>query len=208
VSVHARSQRRPLELRQADPALPTQHYRLRPMHHRLTDVRPHRIFRRGLGWMSRYSPLDVRLRRVPGQFLGVVVLQEADHGVAVERGSRVPGRGKCNYGMLLVAESTSRAARRHQAGGIGLRGNISAVYLSENPVHHQRTKHVELDIHVVREKVALGQLRVLQVSSAHQFADIMTKGLPAALFNDFRTSLCIRSTDAQTEGGCRRPGLS
>ncbi|KAI3746199.1 hypothetical protein L6452_08623 [Arctium lappa] len=30
--------------------------------------------------------------------------------------------------------------------------NISAVYLSENPVQHQRTKHVELDIHFVREK--------------------------------------------------------
>ena len=34
--------------------------------------------------------------------------------------------------------------------------NISAIYLSTNPVQHQRTKHVELDIHFVREKVALG----------------------------------------------------
>nr|XP_020178687.1 uncharacterized mitochondrial protein AtMg00810-like [Aegilops tauschii subsp. strangulata] len=29
--------------------------------------------------------------------------------------------------------------------------NVSAVYLSANPVHHQRTKHIELDIHFVRE---------------------------------------------------------
>ena len=36
--------------------------------------------------------------------------------------------------------------------------NISAVYLTQNPVHHRRTKHIELDIHFVREKVALGQL--------------------------------------------------
>jgi len=34
--------------------------------------------------------------------------------------------------------------------------DVSAVYLSENPVHHRRTKHVELDIHFVRETVALG----------------------------------------------------
>jgi hypothetical protein len=34
--------------------------------------------------------------------------------------------------------------------------NISAVYLAANPVHHRRTKHIELDIHFVREKVALG----------------------------------------------------
>lgn len=34
--------------------------------------------------------------------------------------------------------------------------NVSSVYLASNPVKHQRTKHVELDLHFVREKVALG----------------------------------------------------
>ncbi|WVZ94220.1 hypothetical protein U9M48_040141 [Paspalum notatum var. saurae] len=43
--------------------------------------------------------------------------------------------------------------------------NISAVYMSHNPVHHRCTKHIELDIHFVREKVALGQLCVLHVPS-------------------------------------------
>lgn len=80
-------------------------------------------------------------------------------------------------------------------------GNVSAVYLSDNPVHHKRTKHVELDIHFVRERTALGQLRVLHVPSQHQFTDIMTKGLPTSLFQEFRDSLCIRSADALTEGG-------
>ncbi|WVZ62947.1 hypothetical protein U9M48_012635 [Paspalum notatum var. saurae] len=47
-----------------------------------------------------------------------------------------------------------------------------------NPVHHRHTKHIEIDIHFVREKVALGNIRVLHVPSSHQFADIMTKGLP------------------------------
>jgi hypothetical protein len=40
--------------------------------------------------------------------------------------------------------------------------NISSVYMSRNPVHHRRTKHIELDIHFVREKVAVGELRVDQ----------------------------------------------
>jgi hypothetical protein len=66
-------------------------------------------------------------------------------------------------------------------------------------------KHVELDIHFVREKVALGQLRVLHVPTHLQYADIMTKGLPTLIFEDFRSSLCI-SDDARTEGGCgKRP---
>lgn len=69
--------------------------------------------------------------------------------------------------------------------------NVSVVYLSANPVHHRQTKHVELDVHFVREKVALGQFRVLHVPTQYQFADIMTKGLPTALFEEFRDSLSI-----------------
>jgi hypothetical protein len=74
--------------------------------------------------------------------------------------------------------------------------NVSAVYMTVNPVHHRRTKHIEIDIHFVREKVALGQVWVLHVPSSHQFADIMTKGLPVQLFTDFRSSLCVRDTSA------------
>ncbi|KAJ9540484.1 hypothetical protein OSB04_026990 [Centaurea solstitialis] len=80
--------------------------------------------------------------------------------------------------------------------------NVSAVYLSGNPVQHQRTKHIELDIHFVREKVALGHVRVLHVPSAYQYADIFTKGLPRQLFLDFRDSLSIRPPPAPTVGGC------
>jgi len=80
--------------------------------------------------------------------------------------------------------------------------NVSAIYMTANPVHHRRTKHIEIDIHFVREKVALGQIRVLHVPSAHQFADIMTKGLPVQLFTDFRSSLCVRDPPtASTAGG-------
>jgi hypothetical protein len=72
--------------------------------------------------------------------------------------------------------------------------NISGVYMSRNPVHHLRTRHIEIDIHFVREKVAIGELCVLQIPSAQQFADIFTKGLPTVLFQDFRSSLCVVAT--------------
>ena len=67
-------------------------------------------------------------------------------------------------------------------------------------MHHRRTKHIELDIHFVREQVALGRVRVLHVPMTQQFADVMTKGLPTPVFEEFRSSLCV-SGGASTAWG-------
>jgi hypothetical protein len=82
--------------------------------------------------------------------------------------------------------------------------NVSAVYLSTNPVQHQRTKHGEIDLHFVRDKVATGEIRVLHVPSTSQYADVFTKGLPTSLFTEFRSSLNVStpsSVGVPTEGG-------
>nr|GEX18786.1 ribonuclease H-like domain-containing protein [Tanacetum cinerariifolium] len=69
--------------------------------------------------------------------------------------------------------------------------NVSAVYLFCNPVQHQHTEHIEIDIHSVRNLVAAGEVCILRVPSRYQFADIFTKGLPSALYEEFRTSLSV-----------------
>ncbi|GJR36987.1 ribonuclease H-like domain-containing protein [Tanacetum coccineum] len=66
--------------------------------------------------------------------------------------------------------------------------NVSAVYLSCNPIQHQCTKHIEIDIHFVRDLVVVGQVRVLHV--------------PSALFEEFRNSLSVRCPPAPTAGVC------
>ena len=71
--------------------------------------------------------------------------------------------------------------------------NISVVYMSSNPVQHQRTKHIEIDLHFVRERVSIGYLRVLHVPTLSQYADIFTKGLPSSVFTEFRSSLNVQS---------------
>ncbi|GJR09420.1 ribonuclease H-like domain-containing protein [Tanacetum coccineum] len=80
--------------------------------------------------------------------------------------------------------------------------NVNAVYLSCNPVQYQCTKHIEIDIHFVHDLVAAGRIRVFHVPSRYQYADIFTKGLPSALFEEFRTSLSVRCPPAPTAKEC------
>nr|GEV19961.1 ribonuclease H-like domain-containing protein [Tanacetum cinerariifolium] len=76
--------------------------------------------------------------------------------------------------------------------------NVSAVYMSANPVQHQRTKYIKIDIHFVRDMVTAGHVRVLHVPSRFQYVDVFTKGLPSALFEDFRSNLSVHPPSTQT----------
>jgi len=67
--------------------------------------------------------------------------------------------------------------------------NLSATYLTANPVFHARTKHIEVDFHFVREKVALGALDVRFVSSADQVADAFTKPATKVMLEKLRRNL-------------------
>ncbi|MCI69177.1 retrovirus-related Pol polyprotein from transposon TNT 1-94, partial [Trifolium medium] len=49
--------------------------------------------------------------------------------------------------------------------------NVSAVLIAHNPVLHARTKHLELDIHFVREKVIAKNLTIQHVPGTDQTAD-------------------------------------
>ncbi|GJS39579.1 ribonuclease H-like domain-containing protein [Tanacetum coccineum] len=78
--------------------------------------------------------------------------------------------------------------------------NVSAVYMSANHVQRQRTKHIEIDIHFVCDMVTAGQIRVLHVPSRYRYADIFTKGLPSALFEEFWSNLSVHPPPALTAG--------
>ncbi|CAN1266351.1 Retrovirus-related Pol polyprotein from transposon RE2 [Linum perenne] len=78
--------------------------------------------------------------------------------------------------------------------------NVGATYLTKNPVFHSRSKHLEIDFHFVRERVAAKQLHIAYISTKDQIADTLTKSLPAPRFTQLRLKLNVRPPIGLREG--------
>lgn len=70
--------------------------------------------------------------------------------------------------------------------------NQAAIYIAHNPMYHERTKHIEIDCHFVREKLQDGLIALHHVSSPNQLADILTKSLPGPLHHHFLSKLGVQ----------------
>jgi hypothetical protein len=66
----------------------------------------------------------------------------------------------------------------HALGAVTIfEDNQGCIALSENPVFHKRTKHIDVRYHFIRERVANGEIKLTYIPTEHQLADLMTKAL-------------------------------
>nr|GEW61084.1 ribonuclease H-like domain-containing protein [Tanacetum cinerariifolium] len=64
--------------------------------------------------------------------------------------------------------------------------NKAAMQIAANPVMHEKTKHFDLGVHFIREKICFGLIKTVKVESKDNVADILTKAL-GSFQHDFLT---------------------
>ena len=85
--------------------------------------------------------------------------------------------------------------------------NLSIVLLSANPILHARTKHIELDLYFVREKVLKKDIDIRHVPANEQVADVLTKAISNGQFNQMRNKLKVEDlTTLSLKGDVRNSG--
>jgi hypothetical protein len=80
--------------------------------------------------------------------------------------------------------------------------NRSCIKLSENPVFHERSKHIEMRYHYVRDMVQKNILNIQYVPTVEQTADILTKPLSLTKFVYFRDKLGVVENASHAEREC------
>ena len=70
--------------------------------------------------------------------------------------------------------------------------NQGAIELAKNPKFHNRTKHIDVSFHFIRQQVNLKAIAVKYCPTENMLADVMTKGLPSITFQRFRDNLGVK----------------
>lgn len=78
----------------------------------------------------------------------------------------------------------------------------AAIHIAANPVFHERTKHIEIDCHFVREKVVAGIINTPFIRTNEQLADILTKGSVGKHLHNTLIKLGMYDIHAPLEGEC------
>ncbi|CAL8099042.1 unnamed protein product [Prunus armeniaca] len=104
------------------------------------------------------------------------------------------------YAVSVVNQFMHTSSEAHMDAELGFKpkyamqlncDNKAAIDIAYNPVQHNRTKHVEVDRHFIKEKLEAKIIKVSFVKSEDQLADVLTKAITGRVFHSSLSKLGI-----------------
>jgi len=110
-------------------------------------------------------------------------------------------RSNEQYQIVPVKLNTGQWPFLHEQPSLLYCDNDLTRYIAANSVFHERTKNIEIDCHIIREKLKKGLIHLLHISITKELADIYTKALGPQSFKNICFKLGLINICSPTCGG-------
>ncbi|GJS63922.1 hypothetical protein Tco_0678486 [Tanacetum coccineum] len=148
------------------------------------------------GWLDRLtrSILDVAGKIPPEKFSGGGAVAAAVAG----GGGRPPVATGCCANILWMKSQLTDYDIIYEKVSIFC-DNTSAIAISNNPVLHTRTKHIDIRYHFIKDHILKGDTELHFIPTQYQLANIFTKPLDEPTFKRLIVELSMLNIDSKTE---------